>query len=316
MKGSHGKQESEAASVVQVPREAAIILTGVPELPPDCTSGSQPEAKKNAESQVDPRFGEWLEGRKVKKLFGDTHYVGKVVKYDSESNWYNILYDDGDQEDLDLCELEEVLLPLDVTIPLQTLVMDKCKLQGAGPDSRPKVGRPRKVYATMDASMTKISNVVPSQGNDDVMNNQVSMVGIGNSEGQQPNDVLQLLPAPTSNDATGGQLAIVTAQGHAQACLQASNQPRRRGRPRKDASLSAHTPPRKRGRPPKNSSASGNSQSAGNTSDSLALVPVQDGESSRKQNSTLKRNILTARAEKLKRDNLRVHGTSPGTQLF
>ncbi|KAK3165891.1 hypothetical protein QOZ80_1AG0039000 [Eleusine coracana subsp. coracana] len=291
MKGSHGKQESEAASVVQVPREAAIILTGVPELPPDCTSGSQPEAKKNAESQVDPRFGEWLEGRKVKKLFGDTHYVGKVVKYDSESNWYNILYDDGDQEDLDLCELEEVLLPLDVTIPLQTLVMDKCKLQGAGPDSRPK-------------------------GNDDVMNNQVSMVGIGNSEGQQPNDVLQLLPAPTSNDATGGQLAIVTAQGHAQACLQASNQPRRRGRPRKDASLSAHTPPRKRGRPPKNSSASGNSQSAGNTSDSLALVPVQDGESSRKQNSTLKRNILTARAEKLKRDNLRVHGTSPGTQLF
>ncbi|TVU36729.1 hypothetical protein EJB05_18674 [Eragrostis curvula] len=290
MEGAHGKPEPETESVIKVAREPAIIINGVPGLPPDCTSDSQPEVKSNAESQVDPRFGEWLEGRKVRKLFGDTYYVGKVIKYDSESNWYSILYDDGDQEDLEWCELEEVLLPLDITIPLKTLVMDK--LQGTDPDSRPKVGRPRKVYATMDVDMTKTSNDVPSLGND-VTNNQMLMLGAENDQGQQSNDMSGLLPAPTSN---------------AQACLQASNQPRKRGRPRKDGSLSASNPPKKRGRPPKNNSASGNAENAGNTSGSLALVPVQDGESSRKQNSTLKRNTLTARAEKLKRENMRVQG--------
>jgi hypothetical protein len=85
-----------------------------------------------------------------------------------------------------------------------------------------------------------------------------------------------LFTTSTSNDATGGQLATVTAQGNAQACIQASNQPRKRGRPWKDASLSANNPPKKRGRPPKNRSASGNPQSAGNTLGSLALVLVQD----------------------------------------
>lgn len=302
MEGAHGKQESETASVTKVAREPAIIINGVPDLPPDCTSDSQPEVNNDAESRVDPRFGEWLEGRKVKKLFGDTYYVGKVVKYDSESNWYSIRYDDGDQEDLEWNELEEVLLPLDITIPLKALVMDKCKVQKTGPDSRRKVGRPRKVYATMDVNMTKTSNAVSSGGND-IMNNQISMIGIKSGQGQHSDEVPQLLPAPTSNDATGGQLVTVTAQGNAQACMQASNQPRKRGRPRKDASLSANNPPKKRGRPPKNRSAYDNS---------LALVPVQDGESSSIQNSTLMRNTLTARAERLKRENLRVQGTSPG----
>lgn len=282
MKGADGK-ESEAASVIKVAREPAIIINGVPDLPPDCTAGSQPEVKNDAESQVDPRFGEWLEGRKVRKLFGDTYYVGKVAKYDSESNWYNVIYDDGDQEDLEWCELEEILLPLDITVPLKTLVMDKFKVQG----SVPKVGRPKKVYATMDGNTKKTPNV-----------------GV-EGQGQQ-----------SDNDAMSGQLVAVTAGGNAQACLLACNQPRKRGRPRKDGSLSANNPPKKRGRPPKNRNASGNSQSAENIPDSLALVPVQDNaqESSRQQNSTLMRNTMTARAEKLKRESLRVQGTSSGTQ--
>jgi hypothetical protein len=49
-----------------------------------------------------------------------------VAKYDSESNWYNAIYGDRDQED-EWRELEEVLLPLDITVPLKTLVMNKCK---------------------------------------------------------------------------------------------------------------------------------------------------------------------------------------------
>ncbi|KAF8775395.1 hypothetical protein HU200_004814 [Digitaria exilis] len=280
MEGVDGK-ESKVPSVVKVAKEPAIIINGVPDLPPDCTAGSEPEVKKDGESQVDPRFGEWLEGRKVKKLFGDTYYVGKVARYDSESNWYNIIYDDGDQEDLEWSELEAVLLPLDITVPLKTLVIDKYKLQQSV-SSRPKVGRPKKVYATMD--------------------NQMLITGV-EGQGQQSN-----------NDATSGQLVTFIAGGNAQACLQASNQPRKRGRPRKDRSLSANNEPKKRGRPPKNRNASGNSQSAENSSDYLALVPVQDSaqESSRRQNSTLVRNTSTIRAEKLKRENLRFQGTPSG----
>ncbi|CAL4946693.1 unnamed protein product [Urochloa decumbens] len=265
MEGADGK-ESEAASVIKVAREPAIIINGVPDLSPDHTAGSQPEVKNDAESQVDPRFGEWLEGRKVRKLFGDTYYIGKVAKYDSESNWYNIIYDDGDYEDLEWSELEDILLPLDITVPLRTLVIDKFKVRGSVPDySRPKVGRPKKVYATKDVNMKRITNIgVEGQG--------------------QPSD----------NDATSLQLVTVTAGGNAQACLQGNNQPRKRGRPRKDASSSANSPPKKRGRPPKNR----NAQGAENTPDSLVLV----------------RSAVTVRAEKLKRESLRVQGTPSGTQ--
>jgi len=279
MEGADFK-ESEAESVIKVAREPAIIINGVPDLPPDCTAGALPEVKNDAKSQVDPHFGEWLEGRKVRKLFGDTYYVGKVVKYDSESNWYNVIYNDGDQEDLEWCELEEVLLPLDITVPLKTLVIDKCKLQGSIPDySRPKVGRPKKLYATIGGDTKRTSNMVTVSHGNDVTNNQMVMFGV---EGQ------------------------------------ASNQSRKRGRPRKDGSLSANSQPKKRGRPPKNRNSLGNSQSAENTPDSLALEPVQDNahESSRSQNSTLQHNTMTVRAEKLKRENLRVQGTPSGTQKF
>ncbi|PWZ30584.1 Dirigent protein 17 [Zea mays] len=278
MEGADGKQESETTSIIKVPKEPAIIINGVPDFPFDCTTGSQSAVKNDAESHVDPRFGEWLEGRKVRKLFGDTYFVGKVAKYDIESNWYTVIYDDGDQEDLEWRELEKVLLPLDIAVPLKTLVIDKCKLKGSVSDSKPKVGRPRKIYATVDDSMEKTSHIVTlSQGND-----------------------------------TNNKMAIVRVDG-----LQASNQPRKRGRPRKDTSLSADKQPKKRGRPPKNRNAPGNSQGAEDTPGSVALVPVQDDtqESSRKQNSTLIRNAMTARAERLKRENLRVQSRRSRTRL-
>ncbi|KAG8054835.1 hypothetical protein GUJ93_ZPchr0001g30331 [Zizania palustris] len=356
MEETHGMQESDTASVVKVPREPAIIINGVPDLPLDCASESQREPSNAAEPQVDHRFGEWLEGRKVRKLFGDKYYVGKVIKYDSESNWYSVVYDDGDHEDLEWHEVEEVLMPLDITIPLKTLVMDKCGLQSTVPDFRSKVSRSRKVYAIMEDSTNKELAMVPISQGSNVMGNQM-MTGAVN--GQQSNNVPELCPAPTSNDASGGQLVIVTARENIQACAEASGQPRKRGRPRKDATMPANTQPKKRGRPPKNRSTSGNVPTAecttmpantqpkkrgrppknrstsGNvesaecTPNSLVLVPVQDAraatdkqESSMGHNSVLQRNVLTAKAEKLakaerlKRENMDVQGAPPGTQLF
>ncbi|BAD73394.1 unknown protein [Oryza sativa Japonica Group] len=283
MEEIHGMQESKTASVIKVAREPAVIINGVPDLPPDVASESQPEPRNAAEPPVDHRFGEFLEGRKVRKPFGDKHFVGKVDKYDSESNWYSVVYQDGDQEDLEWKEVEEIMLPLDITIPLKTLISDKFALQNTAPVFKPKVGRPRKVYAITDGNT---NNAMEDQ----------MMTGAANEH--QSNNLLALVPASTSNDAY----------------VNASSQPRKRGRPRKDATMyprkdatiPANTQPKRRGRPPKNRNLSGNAQSA-------ECTP---------QNSVLIRNAQTVRAEKLakaerlKRENMHAQGAPPGTQFF
>ncbi|KAI3890900.1 hypothetical protein MKX03_033285 [Papaver bracteatum] len=75
------------------------------------------------ESKRNTGFGEWLQGREVRKLFEDEFYTGKVKKYDKEAGWYRVVYEDGDSEDLEWNELEEILLPLDIGIPLKSLAM-------------------------------------------------------------------------------------------------------------------------------------------------------------------------------------------------
>ncbi|CAK9164745.1 unnamed protein product [Ilex paraguariensis] len=39
------------------------------------------------------------------------------------SGWYRVLHEDGDFEDLEWHELEEVLLPLNITVPLKILAL-------------------------------------------------------------------------------------------------------------------------------------------------------------------------------------------------
>ncbi|BAS75104.1 Os01g0835600 [Oryza sativa Japonica Group] len=175
------------------------------------------------------------------------------------------------------------MLPLDITIPLKTLISDKFALQNTAPVFKPKVGRPRKVYAITDGNT---NNAMEDQ----------MMTGAANEH--QSNNLLALVPASTSNDAY----------------VNASSQPRKRGRPRKDATMyprkdatiPANTQPKRRGRPPKNRNLSGNAQSA-------ECTP---------QNSVLIRNAQTVRAEKLakaerlKRENMHAQGAPPGTQFF
>ncbi|KAG0465131.1 hypothetical protein HPP92_019295 [Vanilla planifolia] len=75
----------------------------------------------------DPYFGEWLEGRKVKKLYKHQYHLGEVVKYDPQINCYMVVYEDGNSEDLQWDELKEVLLPLDINIPLKLLALQRCR---------------------------------------------------------------------------------------------------------------------------------------------------------------------------------------------
>ncbi|KAF7088030.1 hypothetical protein CFC21_091185 [Triticum aestivum] len=207
MEGSKDMQESDTEPVVQVPREPAIIINGLPDLPPEFASGSQLA------------------------------------------------------EDLEWHELEEILLPLDITIPLKTLVMDKFKHQNGVPNYRTKVARPR-------------SNVA---------SNQMVVRAVN---GQQSNNLP--LPGLVQASTSAGENALV--------CLKPSDQPKKRGRPRKDGtasgelskqrSTSGDIQPKKRGRPPK-----------------------EPGEK-----SIDRRKLETVRAEKLKRESMLLRGPPPGSQ--
>lgn len=58
------------------------------------------------------KVGEALHlGKPVRKDFGGTLYDGVVVKFDKKTTYYKVKYDDGDQEDLELSELEPILVP-------------------------------------------------------------------------------------------------------------------------------------------------------------------------------------------------------------
>lgn len=114
--------DASSARVSEIPGEPAIIINGVPDVCPSNDTSSPCNAITLAEDG-EKGFGEWLEGREVQKLFGGQYYSGVVTQYDKEAGWYRVVYEDGDSEDLDWHELEEVLLPLDIMVPLKTLAL-------------------------------------------------------------------------------------------------------------------------------------------------------------------------------------------------
>ncbi|KAJ0088109.1 hypothetical protein Patl1_31980 [Pistacia atlantica] len=121
--GKEMESEVSMTEVFELPGEPAVVINGVPEISPGENTCVLPDLVNDAKSPGDAGFGEWLEGREVRKLFGEQYYFGTVVQFDKESGWYRVLYEDGDSEDLDWPELEEVLLPLDISVPLKALAM-------------------------------------------------------------------------------------------------------------------------------------------------------------------------------------------------
>ncbi|KAL3642531.1 hypothetical protein CASFOL_013346 [Castilleja foliolosa] len=115
-----------SSGIFKIPNEPAIVLN---ELPP--LSSPDPNLVPSATSDVLPKkfagFGEWLEGREVRKLFEDQYFNGKVTQFDEDMCWYRVVYEDGDFEDLEWHELMDVLVPLDVNIPLKTLAANIVK---------------------------------------------------------------------------------------------------------------------------------------------------------------------------------------------
>ncbi|XP_045799095.1 dirigent protein 17-like isoform X2 [Trifolium pratense] len=121
------KQESNpsATGVYEIPGEPAVVINGVPEIVTGSGNGSGTDPSIDAlnihETRENMGLGEWFVGRDVQKSFMGRYYSGKVTMYDKQNGWYHVVYEDGDNEDLDWPELKEVLRPLDVKIDLKTL---------------------------------------------------------------------------------------------------------------------------------------------------------------------------------------------------
>ncbi|KAL0347246.1 UNVERIFIED_CONTAM: Dirigent protein 17 [Sesamum calycinum] len=132
--------ESSSAEVFEIPGEPAIVINGLPPLI-SRDADTLPCAVTDSQPQKLAVFGEWLEGREVRKLFGDRFFSGEVTQFDKEMGWYRVVYEDGDSEDLEWHELMEVLVPLDVNIPLKTLAIKiiKKRQKSAQKPTRSKV---------------------------------------------------------------------------------------------------------------------------------------------------------------------------------
>lgn len=107
----------------EISGEPAIVINGVPDVSSNDGSLVQCEVVSDAASNLETVFGKWMEGREVRKLFGEQYYCGTVTKFDKEAGWYRVVYEDGDFEDLEWHELEQVLVPLDISISLKSLAM-------------------------------------------------------------------------------------------------------------------------------------------------------------------------------------------------
>lgn len=90
-------------------------LESIPNLPqggsPECSAEPMEHGNVEESESILKEF-ESLKGRKVSKRFNKKKFLGEVIGYDPESQWFKVLYEDGDEEELEKEELDSILLPL------------------------------------------------------------------------------------------------------------------------------------------------------------------------------------------------------------
>lgn len=90
-------------------------LESIPNLPqggsPECNAEPMEHGNVEESESILKEF-ESLKGRKVSKRFNKKKFLGEVIGYDPESQWFKVLYEDGDEEELEKEELDSILLPL------------------------------------------------------------------------------------------------------------------------------------------------------------------------------------------------------------
>ncbi|XP_055809224.1 dirigent protein 17-like [Solanum dulcamara] len=123
------KEESLVPGVFEIPGEPAVVINGLPPVSSSADTIFSCPIITDAESHKNASFSQWFVGREVRKFFGDQYYYGKVIEFDGEVGWFRVKYEDGDIEDLEWHELEQVLRPLDITIPLKTVATKVNKIK-------------------------------------------------------------------------------------------------------------------------------------------------------------------------------------------
>ncbi|CAN8267969.1 unnamed protein product [Cochlearia groenlandica] len=116
------------SQIFEIHGEPAIIINGVPNEPQtDFTITKVESSSTSSGTGNTVGCGVWFEGRQVQKFFSGKYYSGVVKKFDKDSEWYRVEYEDGDSEDLDWFELDKVLVPLDVNVSLRSVSLSVIK---------------------------------------------------------------------------------------------------------------------------------------------------------------------------------------------
>eukprot|EP00249_Psilotum_nudum_P022025 c28344_g1_i1 orf=151-2946(+) len=78
---------------------------------PESTETKEKQLKEDvAKSEIPEKDAEALKGRKVLKKFGKRKFTGDIVGYDPNSRWFKVVYEDGDEEELEWAEIEPILV--------------------------------------------------------------------------------------------------------------------------------------------------------------------------------------------------------------
>lgn len=73
-------------------------------------TGQQKEEERDGNLELLHAQGKSLLGQKVRKKFGRKHFEGEIISFDPELNWYKVIYEDGDEEELELAEVKRLFI--------------------------------------------------------------------------------------------------------------------------------------------------------------------------------------------------------------
>lgn len=115
-----------------------------------------PEAEGDHAQEVDPAADrkevseqdvQAIKGQKVLKKFGKKDYLGDVTDYDLETKWFKVVYEDGDEEDLELDEVRLILIAPG-SLPASSSEKKRPRTEGGvGEDGKKSSKKAKKIVA-------------------------------------------------------------------------------------------------------------------------------------------------------------------------
>ncbi|WMV51426.1 hypothetical protein MTR67_044811 [Solanum verrucosum] len=122
------KEESLVPGVFEIPGEPAVVINGLPPISSSVDTFSPfPTVTDAVEESLDTVIGPWFEGREVRKLFGNKYYYGEITEFGEEVGRFKVKYENGNVEELEWNELDQVLQPLNLNIPLATIFTESIR---------------------------------------------------------------------------------------------------------------------------------------------------------------------------------------------